>query len=385
VTPSFPSPPEELLAALAHEPRGTGGPAIAAARVRCTAELRALGFEVAEQRFVFSAFPGRFATPLLGGAAAAVVGFAGRAALARGFDAGAGQAAPLVIMAAGVAAIVASGWWLAARGVLDGQVLRTTGCNLQATRGRGPRVWLCAHLDSKSQPVPTLVRSAGIVIEAIGVAFMLALSVALALGAALPAYSWVQAGLLTLVGALPVVFSTVGNRSPGAFDNASGVATVLAAAALLSPEEEVGVLITDAEELGLAGARAWCALRSGVGAGPAVVLNCDGVDDTGGVVVMHGGRVPAAIRGAVARASADLGIDCELTRMPPGILTDSVAFAGSGIPGVTFSRGTIRSLARVHSRRDSLARLRGTGIAPTSALMAQTARHLLTGNDTWKH
>jgi hypothetical protein len=75
------------------------------------------------------------------------------------------------------------------------------------------------------------------------------------------------------------MLSVVGQRSAGALDNASGVAAVLDAAAALSPALPIGVLIADAEELSLAGARAWARSR------PAgVALNCDSVDDDGSLV-----------------------------------------------------------------------------------------------------
>lgn len=352
-------------------PRPTGGVSIETARRHCASELRALGFDVRERAFEFSALPGRFATPLFGGAAAILVGLAGR----WGF-AGA-RTAPLVLLVAGSLLLFLAGRWLARRGVLAAPVMRERGVNLEATRGGTagppPTIWLCAHLDTKSQPVPTLVRSAGVTLEVLGVLMMTVTALAAALGAAPQRFFWVHAAVVTLLGALPVVLSTVGQRSPGAFDNASGVATMLAAAAELGVHQGVGVLLTDAEELGLAGARAW---SDGHGKGGVVVLNCDGVDDTGRIVVMFAGARPDRLLDAVANASRASGVAHEPTRMIPGILTDSVAFADAGLSSVTFSRGTWRSLARVHSRRDDLAHLSGTGIAETATLIAATVREL---------
>jgi hypothetical protein len=62
--------------------------------------------------------------------------------------------------------------------------------------------------------------------------------------------------------------------------------------------------------------------------------------------------------------------------MIPGVLTDSVAFADRGLMSVTFSRGTWRSLVRVHTRRDDLGHLNGTGIPETATLIAATAREM---------
>jgi len=109
--------------------------------------------------------------------------------------------------------------------------------------------------------------------------------------------------VIAVVGAVPVLGSVIGNRSAGAVDNASGVATVLGAAATL-PDANLGVLITDAEELGLAGARAWCAetTRRRV-----PVLNCDGVDDDGVLTLMWTRPRSFRVETVVRESSRDFG------------------------------------------------------------------------------
>lgn len=325
-----------------------------------------MGYAVRERPFEYSGFPGRLATPLLGGVGAAIVGFAGK----WGVDGA--RVAPFILLALGALALFVVGRWLAVRGVLEAPVMRERGVNLEATRaGDTPSIWLCAHVDSKSQPVPTLARSSGIVLEAIGYLSVLALAAVSAAGATPDRFYWEFTAAVTLVGALPVVLSMVGTRSPGALDNASGVATVIAAARQLASERGVGILLTDGEELGLAGARAWAREAS-----PATILNCDGVDDVGGVQVMFSGKRPEKLLDAVARASRATGVVYGSSRLIPGVLTDSVAFSDAGLSSVTFSRGSWRSLARVHSSRDDLAHLQGSGIAETARLIAATAREI---------
>jgi hypothetical protein len=366
-TRSCQSPPD-ILRELASAPRPTGSDAIAAARERCARDLRALGFQVRERPFEFSEFAGRFATPLLGGAAAIIVGVAGSLGV------GGMRFGPLVVVVAGGLAVAVAGRWLLERGVLAAPLLRQRGTNLEAVReNETPSIWLCAHLDTKSQPVPTLVRTVGIILESIGFLLIAALALAAAAGATLPALYWALGAAVTLAGAIPVVLCVVSSRSPGALDNASGVATVISAAREVQDQRGVGVLITDAEELGLAGARAWARAQP-----TTTVLNCDGVDDVGPIQVMYSGGRPEAVLQSIARASRASGVDHNPRRLALGILTDSVAFTNAGIPSVTFSRGTLRSLARVHSRRDSLARLKGSGIADTAKLMAAAARELAT-------
>jgi hypothetical protein len=287
--------------------------------------------------------------------------------------------APLVMLVVGSLAVGAGARWLTLHGVLDAPWMRRTGTNLVATRGTAPDVWLVAHVDTKSQPVSTLIRSTGALLTAVGLALLFAVAVHRAGEATLEPRALALALAVTIVGTIPLLLSIVGDRSPGAFDNASGVATVLEAARRLG-DVNVGVLITDAEELGLAGARAWA--REGRGG---IYLNCDGVDDTGSVVVMYSRRPPDVFRETIRRAAASCGLSVTVRRMLPGLLTDSVAFADAGAVSVTFSRGTIWSLARVHSTRDDLSRLRGTGIAETAGVIAATVRGIRESSEhPWK-
>jgi Zn-dependent M28 family amino/carboxypeptidase len=167
------------------------------------------------------------------------------------------------------------------------------------------------------------------------------------------------------------MLSVVGTRSAGAVDNASGVATVLGAAWLIGADDRVGVLITDAEELGLAGARAWTRSRTG-----RTALNCDGVDDDGPLTIMYSGSAPETLVKAARGAAKAEGQPIRVMRLIPGILADSVAFTAAGWRSVTLSRGTLRTLRRIHTSADSLDRMRGTGIAPTARVLALAAKEL---------
>lgn len=368
--PSFVSGMEghELLARIAARPRPTGGEAVHAARVLCMQHLRSLGFDVREVPFEFSGFPGRFGTPLVGALGMGLVAVAGHLG-ARG-----ARVLPLLALFWGGLALLVLGRWLARRGVLHAPLMRENGVNVEATRpGQQPRVWLCAHLDSKSQPIPTLVRAAGVGLQSIGTAATLMLALGAALGMHAAFTAWVAAVLVTLVGSIPVVLSVVGARSRGALDNASGVVTVLTAARQLKDfgGGGVGVLLTDAEELGLAGAQAWASRRA-----PAIVLNCDGVDDTGTLTIMQPRGQGSMVVQALWTASQQEGIPARVRGTPLGLLTDSIAFAQHGFQSVTFSRGTWASLARVHSARDDLSLVRGRGIPEVANVMAATARLL---------
>jgi hypothetical protein len=305
-----------------------------------------------------------WATPL--GAIAAALLLCSVAWLAAG---GRPIAALLLLAVKGGALLVAT-LWLARHGVLRFPWLRARSVNLVATRGGAePAVWLVAHLDSKSQPVPMLLRAAGVTAHLATwlVALLLAVGQAAGLLRAIPGL-WLGVAAAGVLSALPVVASVVQGRSPGALDNASGVATVLRAAETLDPALPVGVLLTSAEELGLAGARAWGAAHP-----LGVALNVDGVDDEGAAIWMFSGRRTPRLLEAAARASRATGIASRPRSLIPGVLTDAVALAGAGWEAVTLSRGTIRTLARIHTPADHLGALTGRGVEEASRLLARTA------------
>jgi Zn-dependent M28 family amino/carboxypeptidase len=174
-----------------------------------------------------------------------------------------------------------------------------------------------------------------------------------------------------LVGGSILLLAAVGAASDGAADNASGVAAVLDAVALIPAETSLGVLITDAEELALAGARAWARGRAA-----GVALNCDSIDDDGQLTVMYTRGKPQRLVDGVMRAAAQAGEPVRVLRLLPGVLTDSVALADAGWETLTLSRGSARTLRRIHTSRDSLEWMSGSGISGAARVLAATALEL---------
>lgn len=351
------------LAALAREPRPAGGDAEERARRYAEQVLEDAGFTIRREPFSYSTLPGRYATPIGGAIAALTVLAAAWLGLARATSFGS-----LVALAIGLLVLAAFTWSMLGDAVLTLPVMRADGVNVVATRAGGaPRVWLVAHLDSKSQPVPSLLRVAGVMllVSALGLAIVAAV---LQLASLPSRMVWWLATLDALLGAMPVMASVVGARSPGALDNASGVAAVLTAAEMMDPNAAVGVLLPSAEELGLAGARGWAREHA-----PGVALNCDGVDDEGELTIMHGSNAPGDVIEAIERVALRAP---RIRRLPLGLLTDSVALADRGWRAVTVSRGSMASLRRVHTPQDSLAALRGAGIDETASVLARAAEAL---------
>ena len=349
----------EHLERLAARPRPAGSPAERDARDWCRRSLAACGFAVAAEPFEYSAIPGRAATPALGVAGIAVVCAGARAA----WDGHPWAAA--IVLAAGGACVATAVAWLARVAVTRLPWGRRDGINLVATRGAGaaPRLWLVAHLDSKSQPVPILVRATGII--ALMLVWIAALGTAIAqatLGGS-PPWPWIAA--LGLVAGAPVAASVVGVQSPGALDDASGVATVLRAAELAWPETPLGILLTSGEEFGLAGARAWVRAR---GYPATCAINVDVVDDAGPVRVAYTGRRPTALLDRLA--GVDAGERVRVARLVPGVLVDAVALTDGGWQAATVSKGTWRTLARIHTPNDNLSALRGDGVEAVARWIA---------------
>ncbi|MBA3558616.1 MAG: M28 family peptidase [Gemmatimonadaceae bacterium] len=353
------------LRIIAVSPRAAGGEAEAEARRYCATTLEKAGFSLSEEPFEFSAFPGAYATPLAGSLAIAALLFACRVGTQ-----GAPDVALIILLGAGTAIGLAA-TWLARYGVTSLALLRARSVNLVATRG-DPDVWIMAHLDSKSQVVPIGVRAAAICVTVLVWVVAIATSAAQLAGSTYNFSAWWPwIGVAGLVGAIPVALTFLGARSNGALDNASGVAAALLTASLLPEKSSLGVIITSAEELGLAGARAWVSTRA-----PGTVMNFDGLDDVGEFRLMWTGVRPERLLGVLADAAAECGISARVSRLLPGILVDAVAFADTGWKAVTISKAALSGVARIHTRRDTMDHLHGHGIAIASGIAVAALKRL---------
>lgn len=260
-------------------------------------------------------------------------------------------------------------------------------------------MWLVAHIDSKSQTIPMAVRigsavsfavmSAGVMVTVIVLAALTLPVHASGIDAALFARVATILSYIAVVAAIPIIFCFVGERSQGALDNATGVASVILAIDKLSAAVDIGVLITSAEELGLAGARHFAATRGET----ALAINCDTIDDAGKFVCMASGAKSRRLDEAIDRAASRLqvetvGVERLATRgtarrpilrlrgMLPGILADNIAFTDAGWESFTLSRGNIATLGYVHTSRDVPDRVKGTGIAKAASLIAAIVEEL---------
>ena len=227
-----------------------------------------------------------------------------------------------------------------------------SGVNLIAVRPSDrPTVWLVAHYDSKGQPISMWVRLAGFTL--------------LLLGALLFLLNWIAAVAALGVGLAIVSQNRVNDNSPGALDNASAVITVLMAIDQVPRDAAVGIVFPDAEEYGLAGARALVAERAELFQDSAII-NLDGIDDIGGITAFA--HRPGPIGDAVARA-----LEASRWRWLP-VVVDGIALARVAREAVTILKGNIKSMEAVHTPHDTTARLRLDGAAQVAAGLARVLR-----------
>jgi hypothetical protein len=351
-----------LIERIAETPRAAGTEGETRVRRFCADYLERAGFVVTEEDFSYSALPGKWGVPLVGLLSLAWFAVLG-ASLARAEQDHSVRAAMTFL-----ALLFALYVGLRSQMVRPRFMLRSAR-NLVAVRGAHPAVWLMAHLDTKSQPVPMLARIAGIILAAAAVlATMVASFISLVydIGNAF----WLPVTLAGAAGSLLVLLSTVGNQSRGALDNATGVAAVLLLARGARKEAPVGVLLTSAEELGLAGAWAWVREQAGrhVVRDKRYAINFDGLDDVGSLTCMSDPDDPFA--GALRRAASSRGSYLTMRKVLPGIMVDSTALGRSGWHAVTISKGNFSTLARIHTPADSPDRLSGEGVAEAVEMVA---------------
>ena len=224
-----------------------------------------------------------------------------------------------------------------------------SGVNLIAVRPR-TRVatWLVAHYDAKGQPLSMAARLAAAALAAVGVAELLGLALRALLGAAHPG---MVDGVLVgtgAAGAALLALNRVTDRSAGAVDNAAGMVAALATVDALPPEAPIGVILPDAEEYGLLGARAIVGERANLLA-DTMVVNFDGIDDRGTTIALiH--RDGATVQ-RVARA-----LGARRARWLP-VVVDGLVLGATARECVTIMRGDWSTVRVVHTPRDIAARL----------------------------
>jgi hypothetical protein len=233
-----------------------------------------------------------------------------------------------------------------------------------------PHLYLVAHYDSKSQHMPLVVRM---------ILFMLAIvaGAILAVMTLLDVSSelYIPIGLLVLAAAIPLLFLDVGNNSPGAIDNASGVGLVLHLAEVLAQRTDwqdhlhITLLFPSAEELTLMGSVAYVSaqekmLREQDQNGGLYVLNFDGVGIDGDLYYVgrshrpqNDGRISLLAR--VQAACAELNLPLKRFGFV-GALFDHIPFTQRGFDAISLI-AVGRASRSVHTPDDAIDKLHVRG------------------------
>ncbi len=316
-----------------------------------------MGYETDEARFAFAPWVGRYALPA-GGLGLLIGNLFGGILLLVGLPA---WAAVALVLAGSIVLVIAlnvkralhhARWW------------RRNGVNfLFRPHGARPLYILMAHLDTKSQLVPLSVRALAIAAAVSAWVVLMAVSLISISQPVSEAVTFVTA-VVGVLAATMITLSWADNDSPGALDNASGVATLLGVAQRELERGDVAFLVTDAEELGLVGARDAAHRLPPVHG----VINVDGIDDRGHFFVMERYGYPRRglaphLTAAILMAATELGMPAIRRAVPLGVLVDHMPIMDAGIPALTVMRGNLSSLHRVHRPGDNVVRLHGTGVA----------------------
>lgn len=218
-----------------------------------------------------------------------------------------------------------------------------------------------AHYDSKSQVLPIAVRAAAYGIAIVGLTSLTSVTLAKVLfNLWLPTgFLWGIAGT-TAFCLLLLQFNFTQNRSPGGFDNASGVGVLLELARYC--QEHRGsrciFLATGAEEYGLCGALRYIqrhadALRTT----KTYVINLDGLGVGKSVnLITRYGIPPVRTAQKLAAKLSTENLACNKVReryFPIGVGFDSIPIASRGFEAVTLTSGDVGKVAlKVHSKHD---------------------------------
>jgi hypothetical protein len=341
--------PRQLLGRLLDLPREAGTPAASAARALLTEHLSPLGWSVESQAFRFQ--PGvLLALPVLGAGLGWLMLLEVPLLM---LDTVPGWAA-LGVWLTGLPVLGLLVWGLAGGVIIPGAETRED-ANLIATRGAGPvRRWLVAHVDTKAQRQSMAGRLVAVWVALLALLAVTILAVQRAgSGRALAAVPVAAAAGTMLTAGWLLGRGRLRGSSPGARDNGTGLLALLVAAAE-TRDSALGLLLTGAEEFGLAGARAF-ALRAELSG--ADIINLDTVTDRGRLVlVVHDGR-GRELAARLQAALASLGLAPTVRRMPLGILADSLPFARRGLPALTVARLDWADLRRLHTPRDTMEEL----------------------------
>ena len=258
--------------------------------------------------------------------------------------------------------------------------------NIVATNGRKPNdktptLLFVAHYDSKSQVLPIAVRAVAYGIAIVG---LTALTLVMVIDVLTVAWKppnltvWSVVGTTTLC-LLLLQINFTQNRSPGGFDNASGVGVMLEVARVVmarGEEKFITFLAAGAEEYGMCGALRYAQIHADeYDQENTYVINLDGLGVGNAVSVVTRYGIPtvhtADMLTEMFRTSGKaLGIQVFERYLPIGVGLDSIPIASHGFETVTLTAGDVGRVAlKIHSERDTCDLLNTESLQQVGALI----------------
>ena len=243
-----------------------------------------------------------------------------------------------------------------------------------AARAQAPQIVVLAHVDSKSMRWPTFVPATLLIIAALTIGACAAWSALAALAFVPPITPAVgfAAVALVVVSLAAGLLNSPGNESPGAMDNASGVAVLCALAESLPRDASCAsadftFLATGAEEIGLAGAMRWAQRHErDYPRDRTLFINIDSAGVGSKLLLMDAhGRAIAALARLVA---SEEKIPVRVVPSILGVGVDTMPIASRGFNTVTILGDVLGPASRrIHTSRDTTLHLH-------EAALAQAAR-----------
>ena len=224
-----------------------------------------------------------------------------------------------------------------------------------------------AHYDSKSQVLPIAVRALCYCIVMgglIGLTPLILIQPILDVEVS-PLWIWAIAVPICLC-LLCLQLNFTQNRSPGAFDNASGVGVLLELARCstenpLSHRMRLTFLSSGAEEYGMCGALRYVQQHAtDYNPNRTYVVNLDGVGAVGKMTLITAYGIPPVVTSkklgsAIIACGKEIGIEVSKVYSPAGIGSDQLPIASRGFETVTLSSGGFGTAAlKIHSKRDEI-------------------------------
>ena len=374
-------------------PRLVGSAGEAEAQDYIVQQFRALGLNVTWEPFSFTKFPAEVLPRLLCGLFVPVVLFVPWL----------GDRFPIPVCVACLlslsVALLCTQWQRGFEGLYDvGR--RHCSENVIATNDRKPddntpALLFVAHYDSKSQVLPIAVRAVAYGIAIIG---LIVLTIVMVMKGVtflwfpdyitlvwLPDFIvWGVAGTTTLC-LLLLQINFTQNRSPGGFDNASGVGVMLEVARVVmtrGEEKSVTFLAAGAEEYGMCGALRYVQRHTDeYDQDNTYVINLDGLGVGNGVnVVTRYGIPPVRTTDALAdqfqTSGESLGIQVSERYLPIGVGLDSIPIASRGFETVTLTAGEAGKVAlKIHSTQDKCDLLNIESLQQVGELIVDVIEH----------